>query len=537
MRHWTQSWFPRLVVILLTLLTVLMSSVASRVSALTEMGPGDADEMLYQAVLPSEREAVYAETAGRLSRYRYDATFSPFDGQLATITGTLDLRFYNGSGTTLDDIYFRLYPNDQEYAEGELTLDAVTVEGEAVTPRLQVGRTVARIGLDDALPAGEAIDLALSFTTTIPNEPRESYGMFSHNLETGTYALAHWGPLLAGYGEGDGWELAPPSNLGDPVFTNAALFDVSLTVPDDLLVMATGEEIATDPADEGWTTHRYVSGPVRDFVIAIDDDLQEVTETVDGTTVRSWFSAEHEELGKEVLRFGVQSLEVFEELFGPYPYTEMEIVEVDLQRALGVEFAQITYIEEGLYDQGTGSRRDARSLEFTLVHEMAHQWWYGLVGNNQYQHAFIDEGLTNYVSTVYMREIYGDNVADQQVDRNLKYWYLATLFAGEGDFVANQPTEDFPSANAYGATIYGKAALGFADIHDEIGSDAFFAALTDYTARHRFQVATPEDLLAAFERAADRDLSDLWDHWFNETNGTQDFTVDDLERLRQEFGG
>jgi aminopeptidase N len=215
----------------------------------------------------------------------------------------------------------------------------------------------------------------------------------------------------------------------------------------------------------------------------------------------------------------------------------MDIVEVDLQRALGVEFPQITYIEEGLYDRNSGSWRDPNSLEFTLVHEMAHQWWYALVGNDQYQHAFIDEGMANFVSTVYFREVYGDEKADLQVDRNLKLWYLTTLFTGEGDFVVDQPTDDFPSGNAYGATIYGKAALGFNTIYDEIGADAFFTGLRDYATSFRFKVATPDDLRHALERASGRDLTDLWNHWFNAAEGEQDFDISELDRLRQEFGG
>jgi len=159
-----------------------------------------------------------------------------------------------------------------------------------------------------------------------------------------------------------------------------------------------------------------------------------------------------------------------------------------------------------------------------------------MVGNDQYLHAFIDEGLANFVSTVYFREIYGDQRADIQVDRNLKLWYLTMLF-GNGDQIVDQPTDDFPSGNAYGATIYGKGALGFKAIHDEIGDDAFFAGLSDYLTMFRFKVATPDDLRGALERASRRDLTDLWTHWFNTADGAQDFDVAELARLQQEYGG
>ena len=535
---------PRVLHVALVALFVLLSfggaifpnGTASAQASTNDPGPGDTDLALYAPVLERDRDAIYAETAGRLSRYRVEATFTPAGDNVATILGVVDLNYYNGTGKMQDTIYFRLYPNDDEYAEGALTLDAVEVGGEKVTPRLTVGDTVAAIDLAEPVAAESTVDLLVTFTTTIPNAPRESYGMFSHDTKSGTYALAHWGPLLAGYDSVHGWELDTPSELGDPVFTNAALYDVTLTAPDDLIVITTGIESSAEPVGDGQTRYRFLSGPVRDFVIAMNEDLQELSATVDGTTVRSWFSADNIELGRATLRYGIQSLEVFGQLFGPYPYAEMDIVEVDLQRALGVEFPQITYIAAGLYDRNSGSWRDPKSLEFTLVHEIAHQWWYALVGNNQYQHAFIDEGLTNFVSTVYMREIYGDEVADFQVDRNLKMWYLSLLFGNEGDSVANQPTDDFPTQNAYGATIYGKAALGFKAIHDEIGPDAFFAGLTDYAATFRFKVATPDDLRAALERASGRDLTDLWSHWFNEAAGEQDFDPSDLAHVQEELG-
>jgi aminopeptidase N len=159
-----------------------------------------------------------------------------------------------------------------------------------------------------------------------------------------------------------------------------------------------------------------------------------------------------------------------------------------------------------------------------------------MVGNNQYEHAFIDEGLTNFVTTIYFREMYGDEKADEQVDRNLKLWYLTMLFGAGEDQVVDQPTDDFPSQGHYGSTIYGKAALGFGAIHDAIGDDAFFAALTDYAAEFRFKVATPADLRAAFERASGQDLGERWRHWFEATEGEHDFNAAEYARLRREYG-
>jgi hypothetical protein len=499
-------------------------------------GPGDTDSTLYEPVLAPDQEDVYAETAGRLTRYRIDATLNPAGDQPATITGTLDLSYYNNTGEVQESLYFRLYPNDDEYAEGELTLGDVDVNGTRVSPDLSVEDTVAEVRLPEAVEAEETVDLQTTFTTTIPSDPGQSYGMFGLDSDTGTYALAHWEPLLAGYDPMEGWNLDPPSNFGDPVFTDAALYEVTLILPDDLAVISTGNEQDAETAPDGQTRHQIVSGPVRDFVMVIDDDLESVSEEVGGTTVRSWYKPGHAERGEDVLRYGAQSLKVYGRLFGAYPYAEMDIVEVDLRNAGGVEFPQITYIEQGLYDPNSPStRRDPDTLEFTVAHEIAHQWWYAMIGNDQYDHAFIDEGLTNFVTTIYFGELYGTDKAVEQSDRNLKLWYLAMLYAGGGDQIVDQPTDGFPTQGDYGATVYGKAALGFAAIHDAIGGDAFFRALTDYVQDFRFKVATPDDLRAAFERASGEDLGELWRHWFEEEHGEQDFDSAEFTRLRREY--
>ena len=180
---------------------------------------------------------------------------------------------------------------------------------------------------------------------------------------------------------------------------------------------------------------------------------------------------------------------------------------------------------------------DPEGFAFIVAHEIGHQWWYGMVGNDQYDHAFIDEGLTNFVTTIYFREMYGAAKAVEQTERNLTLWYLAMLYAGDGDQLVDYPTDDFPTQGDYGATIYGKGALGFGAILDAIGDDAFFAALKDYLQDFRFKVATPVDLRAVFERASGQDLDELWHHWFEAKEGKQDYDPSDFVRLREKYLG
>ncbi|MGH2535277.1 MAG: M1 family metallopeptidase [Thermomicrobiales bacterium] len=528
----------RLVFLVVLCATLLLPAFAAAqiLPASPVAGPSVADPALYAPVLPAYRDEYITETAGRLSSYRVSATLTPADGeQRASIGGSLEIQYLNDTGQPQPCLYLRLYPNGEEYAEGEMIIDAVRVDGAPVDPELAVDDTLATIPLAAPVAPGDAVDLALKYRTTLPTDPARSYGMFAYDLATNTYAMAHWLPLLAGYDPISEWYLGPLSRNGDPVFTNTAHFDVAITAPSDLILVTTGSEVES-ATENGLTHRRYVSGPSRDFVMAASANYVSASETVDGTVVTSWYHPDSEAGGLAVLDQAAVSLAMYNRLFGPYPFAEMDLVQVDLGNgAGGVEFPQIMFIGGAFYGESAITRAIPAFLEFIVVHEVAHQWWYAAVGNNQNADAFIDEGLTNAVTAYYFLERYGEESYQEQVDLNLKLPYFSMLFS-QGDQVVDQPTDAFPNSNAYATTIYGKAALGFDALRQKIGDDAFFAALRDYHEEHRFTVAVPDDLKTAFERASGQDLTEFWRHWFEAAEGRQDYTRRDYADLLVELG-
>jgi hypothetical protein len=529
-------WLLAILLLLSAGFRTVPAAAASEILSAPNPGPGDLAPELYSALLPSEQQRVYAELAGRLSRYRYDVAFTPAGEGDATIAGTLDLSYFNDTGTAQETLYLRLYPNGAEYADGGLTLDSVDAGGVVVEPELSMDETVAALPLPEPLAANGVIELSIRFTTTIPTNPEGSYGMFREDDATGVYALAHWGPLLAGYDPARGWNLEPVSVFGDPVFTNTALFDVTLTAPDELIFVTTGTESSSE-SEAGLTIHRYVSGPSRDFVMAASERFKVAEEKAGETLVRSWYLPEDAVGGDAVLTYGAQSIETYSELFGPYPYEELDLVQVNLGGgAAGVEFPQLTFIGGAYYGDALASAALPGFLEFVVTHEIAHQWWYGLVGNDQYFHAFLDEALANYASVVYIEERYGDDASEWLLANYLELPYFDMLFGLDGDQVVDTPTDDFSSQSDYATTIYNKGALGFQAIHDAIGDDAFFDALQAYAAEYSFRIAQPDDLLAAFEAASGEDLTALWQHWFEAAKGDQDFDESDVEHALGEAG-
>jgi aminopeptidase N len=214
----------------------------------------------------------------------------------------------------------------------------------------------------------------------------------------------------------------------------------------------------------------------------------------------------------------MQSIALFSKLITPYPYSEIDFMPVDMKGAAGCEFPGLIYVGQSYYPGFEQTGSDV-SLEFTVAHEVVHQWFYGLIGNDQYVHAFIDEGITNYLSAdIYFEHEYDSGTADAIMQRYIQAPYDDALDSGV-DPVVDTPTDSFDTGYDYQIAAYQKAPLGFRAIHDEIGNDAFLRGLQMYAANWTFRVATPDDMLAAFEAASGEDLDALWNHWFEEQHG------------------
>ena len=513
------------------LIALLLSSVIMPVSVTAQEG----DDSPYAPLL-DELEAETAQKLGdTLSAYQVEAELTPADdGRLATIEGALRLAFVNATDGPVTELPFRLYPNNAEYGDGDLSVEDITVDGAPVEGELDVDDTLLTVPLEDELAVDDGVTVELSFTTTLPTDPRRSYGMFQYDSDSNTYSLAHWLPLLAGWTEADGWKTGELSENGDPVFTNTATFDVTLTAPSDLTVVTSGISVGEESTGD-ITTRSFLSGPSRDFVMAASEDFTVVSTEVDGTVVNSYALPGLERGSEDVLVYTAQSLVVFNELLGPYPYEEIDMVAVPLGNgAAGVEFPGIMYVGADYYSSTDPPGSVPGFLEFVVAHEVGHQWFYAVVGNDQYEHAYIDEGLVSYLTAAYFGEQYGEETGLQQVDVSLKLPYFSVLFQG-GDAIVAQPTDDFRNNTEYGAIVYGKGALAFYELRQLIGDEAFFRALRAYYEEFAYGVATPEDLQAAFEAASGEDLDEFWRHWFLAAEGDQDYDTDDLEDLIEEL--
>jgi hypothetical protein len=336
------------------------------------------------------------------------------------------------------------------------------------------------------------------------NASGSAYGAF--NQEAGVWSLASFYPVLARY-FADGWDRRPVSSRGDLAVTETALYDVTLDTPVDWQLVTTGTQVETNsPGNlppEGYRRERFVSGPQRDFFLAAINGLNQASTDVDGTRVTVYYRPEYDAAGQRSLAIAAQSLRAFNARYGPYPLTEMEVVQAALTKFLGVEYPGVMLIEQRLYAS------NGRGLETTIAHEVAHQWWYSLVGNDYQGAAWMDEGLASYSQVIYYESL-GDAVsaaAELQQFRNI---YLSARNAGN-DGVVNRPNAAFQGN--YVALVYAKSALFFHALRQRMGDETFYAFLQRYYETYRYGEATGSDMLATAEATCGCDLQALYDAW------------------------
>ncbi|MCC6790571.1 MAG: hypothetical protein IT336_02740, partial [Thermomicrobiales bacterium] len=279
---------------------------------------------------------------GDSSSYALDLTLDEAEG---TLSGTERVVYRNTTGERQNAIPFRLYPNAGYYGEGSLQVDRVRVRGELVTPTFAAEATVMTVPLPEPLAPGDEVSIAIRFTTTVPADSTGTFGIFSRDLERGSWILADWYPILAGWEAGSGWRLDPPTDYGDPTYSETATYDLRLTMPAGWEVAATGTEMPGTTSN-GMTRWRIETGPVRELALVIDDDFRTTSRTVDGTviTVHTEGDGAADAGAAIALEEAAKSLPHYSEVYGGYPFTELDLVETEMAGALGVSWSGVVFL-------------------------------------------------------------------------------------------------------------------------------------------------------------------------------------------------
>jgi hypothetical protein len=450
---------------------------------------------------------------GGASRYYLEVSLDPdsFNNENGlNLSGVERIRYTNTEDVSLSEIYLHLYPNLPGYG-GQMTVEKVVVNDQLVEPDLEADNSALRVSLAQPLLPGEIADLSLTYNAVIPRQTLFGYNIFVY--EDNTVALAGFYPAIAVYDD-QGWDTEVPPPYGDATYLDVSLYQVHLTVPEQMVVATSGSLVdrgsTVDRASNNGDTKTLslVSGPMRDFYIVMRDDYQVSREIVDNVVVNSYYPPHLEAGGKLVLRYAADSLRVFNDRFGQYPYAEFDIVATPTT-AGGVEYPGIVVINQEIYSYEGGF------FQLTVSHEVAHQWWYGAVGNDQIDEPWLDESLTNYSTVLYWEEIEGVEAANEIVEAFFVGPYEEAKENGQDRAVVG-PVEDF-SEREYGIFVYGKGPLFFNALRQEVGDEIYFKIMRTYYSEYKYNIARGDDLLEVIERVSGQDVDPLFEKWMRKS--------------------
>lgn len=416
------------------------------------------------------------------------------------VTGSARVVYRNRTAAPLSELVFRLYPNTRIYAS-RLTIQQALVNGQPVAFALAVEDTALRLPLNPPLPPGERTVVELAFTTTIPVDNLVAYRMINYAADV--VVLNDVFPLLAVH-DAQGWDLMPVAEQGDAVSSEVAFFQMRLTAPREMVVAASGVAIGYEEQGDGTATWAFVTGPARTVAIVMSDSFEVVETTVDGIAVRSYYLPQDQVGGEAMLQYAADALRVYGARFGPYPYTELDVVEAPIG-AGGMESPGLIMIQDQHYTLHEGY------AEFVTVHEVAHQWWYNLVGNHQQAAPWIDESLTNYCVLPYYQEVRRSARAAEA-----KVWYLSGPYElareASQDLPINMPAGAYPNPIYY-RIVYAKGGLFYDALQARLGDERFFAILRDYADAYRWGIVTEAELLGFWRERAGQGIEDLIQQW------------------------
>ncbi len=495
--------FAHLALVLL-LATLLLAGFAGVAVARALSPGGTSSETPADPFLAAQAAAMLPAYAGDLGRaaewdrYTLNVVLSPTDRR---VRGTLRLQLTNRSQEPYTRLYFQLYPNHPDFG-GRLDVIGATLDGQPVNSGTEQGDRLLWLALPRPLPPGASTSAELSFVARTPrNASGSSFGAF--NQEAGLWSLAGFYPVLARNIAGIGWDRRPISSRGDFAVTATALYDVTVEAPVAWDLVSTGVRIASEPLSDGLRRERFVSGPQREFYLGATSTLDQVSTTVDGVRVVSHYQQGMASAGREALRVAAEALTSFNQRYGPYPLSEFEVVQGAMTTFLGMEYPGVVLIEQTLY-------RDAgRDLETTIAHEVSHQWWYSLVGNDAQGEAWLDEGLASYAQVIYYEQQGELEFARAELDA---YRDSYRRLQAQG---RDAPLATPPSAlkGNYVSVVYDKGALFFHALRRQIGEAAFGRFLNGYFTASRYREIAGPDLLRAAETACSCELDQLYTAW------------------------
>ncbi len=455
------------------------------------------------------------------------------------LNGTERLIYRNNSPDTLTELFFHLYPNayrdrsslyarDMERMEkyrfsfskeddrGWIAIDSLFANDRAVTDRAALlGDTITemKLTLPRPLHPGDSTVLTFYFRVKIPSLFSRLGRIRDH------YEITQWYPKPVVY-DNKGWHPDGYRAIGE-FYGEYGTFDVFITLPDTMKIGATGELVSTSAAGSGNTKYHFHAEQVHDFAFICDPYYKVMSEYCGNTLVRVLYFPREEEEWKEALTYAKDALTYYGRWYGEYPYSTLTVAQGFRGAGGGMEYPHIVLIS-------TKPSSLTNLFETVIMHEVGHQWFYGLVGSNEMDEAWLDEGINTFSEIRYLEEKYGKD------ERLINFpWFLSFLSPLNDRYLhsflyytASQYEElpvlssayDFTDDPAsYSGIAYSKAGLVVDMLRNYVGEDTFDTIMRTYVERYSYKHPTTEGFVEVVNEVTGEDMGWFFDRWLRTT--------------------
>ncbi len=440
------------------------------------------------------------------------------------IDGSEKINYKNNTGASLDFLCFHLYP--RAFREGAVIKPYTSLTEASCFPNgVSFGNIeimsvkvndksaefsysgddedILNIVLGFDLQVNKSVNIDIDFKITIPNSTHR-FGWFNSNIN-----LGNWYPIVCKY-TSNGFDLSPYYSTGDPFFSDLANYEVNFTFPSKYQICSTGEFEKLNKNDT--TIANIKAKAVRDFAVTLAENGKIVSEEVSGTKV-FYMGYEKDAEFDKFLEVSKDALIYFEEKFGDYPYSTLSVVKTPFIYG-GMEYPNIVFISDAVDDE----------LEYlkVIVHEIAHQWWYGIVGNDETHEAWLDESLAEFSTVLF----FGNNpkykmqyneLVHNALSSYLLYVDVIQTIKGEVNTKMNLAVNKYQNDYEYSYMVYVKGVIMFDSLKNMVGEKQVVAGLKKYYQENKFEIATKDSFYSAFKKACHKDLDNFFDGYLDGT--------------------
>lgn len=439
-----------------------------------------------------------------------------------TLSAKQHIEFINNTGDSLDDICLHLYPRafredatilpytslnkascfPNGISYGNIEISKVNIGGEPASFEWagQDG-DILLIHLSESLKSKKEIDIDIDFDLTIPNCTHR-FGYYNSTIN-----LGNWYPIVCAYQNGE-WETSPYYSTGDPFVSECANYTVQIDYPQQYSCYATGNR---DTDEKGKAI--FSAQAVRDFAIVLNLQAQAKSANVGNINI-TYVGYQGDEDIDDNIEISLKAMQYFGNTFGKYPYKNLVVIKSAFCQG-GMEYPNLVIISDNI--------TNSDEFQKVIIHEIAHQWWYGVVGNNQISQAWLDESLAEYSTCLFYEDNseYNHTYQEQIKDATASYLLYVDVISslnGKVNTAMNLPVNKYTSEYEYTYMIYVKGVVMLDSLRETIGKDKLIKALKKYYRQNSYKIANEEDFISACENSCHIDLQSFFSGWLGGTN-------------------